>query len=321
VNLGARIAGGVARLFLVVVVTAAIAWTLGELAPGTAAERAARASSGMPSNDRLDPDRRQEVLDAIARDYGLDRPAAYRFFEYLGGVLVLDFGHSWRDTRPVRPLVLGATWTTLSRVLLALFLSLVIGVGAAVISARRPGSAADIALATCAAITVALPPVWVAILLTRTFAAGQPWAWFPLDDGWLLPVLTLAMVPAFVIARHLRAALLERVAEPWAVAAIARGVSRDRLVAVHGLRAAGASILPIVVSLLAYLLGASLVIEEVFGIRGLGRLVVEASRGGDTPVVVAVSVVAAAILAVASTAVQIARPIIDPRIGEDADAA
>lgn len=313
----ARVAGALGRALIVVLATAVVAWLMAEAAPGSVAERAARTAGVLPGDDTAAPHVRQQIIDRVADDFELGGSTLSRLGGYIGGLVTFDFGRSWRDGAAVRPQLTSTTAATLARVLLALLLAVLVGVLAAVAAARRPGSTLDVALATAAALTVALPPVWVAILLLRSFAAGQPWAWFPLDGGWLLPVFTLSLVPAFVIARHLRGALIERAAEPWAVAAVARGVSRERVIRVHALRVATPALLPILVTLLAYLLGTSLVVEEVFGIRGLGHLVVDASTRGDAPVVVGASVVVAALLATTSAIIEAVRPLIDPRIGQD----
>src|SRR5690606_7357931 len=135
-----------------------------------------------------------------------------------------------------------------------------------------------------AAIALAIPVAWLGILLLD-LAGGRSSA--------PLAMAALAAAPAFALARHGRAALLEASAEPWATAARARGVSAGRLFAVHALRRAAADLAPLLPVLVGALLGASLVVERLFGIHGLGAQLAGAAATGDAPVLVAAAGAAA----------------------------
>ena len=310
------------RVVAVVAVVASLSWLLVEAAPGSAGERAARAAGVLPPDDGAVPAAlRQQLIAQMNRDYDLDRPLVARVAGYLGGLARLDMDRSWRDGRPVSSHVGAAAAATMVLIGAALLLAMIVGLAAAVVAAHRPGGNADVALAVVAALALALPPVWVAIVGLRWFASGQPFSWLPAAglDGVasaVLPVFTLALVPAFVVARHGRAVLLEALAAPWAVAARARGASQWRVVIVHGLRAGLPALLPLVVIVVAYLLGATMVIEQVFAIDGLGGVLVDAAARGDAPIVVGVCVVAAAILASVSAIVDLVARFTDPREGD-----
>jgi len=300
------IARRLARVVVVIVVVASLSWLLVEASPGSPGERAARAAGVLPADDSEVPAAlRLEIVKHVEREHDLDGSWSRRLGGYLVGLAHLDMGRSWRDGQSVAARLAHAAAPTLVLLLASLVLAICVGLFAALASARRPGSAGDLILGAVTAVALATPPVWIAIAGLRTFATGEPWQWLPasgLDStaAAILPVVTLALVPAFVIARHGRAALVEAARAPWAIA-------------VHALRASLPTLLPLVVVLTAYLLGATVVIEQVFGIRGLGSVLVDASGRGDAPVVVGVSVIAGAVLALVSAIVDIVNRALDPR--------
>lgn len=295
------VAGKLGRVVLAAWVVAMVAWSCSELGSESAAKRAARAAGVLPADDAaLTAELRRELIDDTARRRGLDRSLPARLAGYTVDLFELDFGRSWRSNQTIGPRLRRATWTTARLLLLSLLVAVVLGWAAAVMSARRPGGGLDTALAVAAAVALSAPPVWLAILGLQQFGWGGV-------STAVLPVVVLALVPAFVIARHGRAALLEASQAPWAVATLARGVSRDRLLAVHAARASLATMAPLLTVLVAYLLGATVVIEELFGIAGLGQMLVHASRYGDTPVIVAVSVVCTLIVATTSASLDLLR--------------
>ncbi|HUH02451.1 MAG TPA: ABC transporter permease [Kofleriaceae bacterium] len=308
-----------ARVVAVVLAVAIGCWLLAEAAPGDATERAARAGGVMPPDDAPIPDQlRRSLMHEIAREHGTDRGMSARLGSYLAGLARLELGRSWHDRGAVSARLGPPARRTLGLVLGALLVSLLVGVGAAYASARAPGARTDWLLGGLAAIAVAVPPVWLALILLRVFAAGEPWSVAPIGGtgsigALVLPLFTLALVPAFVIARHVRAALVTARVQPYVVAARARGASEARALVRHALRCEAGALLPLVTALTAYLLGAAVVIEEVFGIDGLGRVLAAAAGHGDAPVVVGVCVVMALVVAVTASAVDTARRVIDPR--------
>ncbi len=311
----------VARAVAIVFAVAVVAWLCSEAAPGAPGERAARAAGLLPADDSAVPaETRAAIVAEVAHAHGLDRSGPRRFARFIGGVLVFDFGRSWRDGASVRRRVGRALARTAALVAVALACAIAFGIGAAFAGARRPGKVLDVGLSGVAAIAVAVPAAWVGLIALRTFAYGSPWRWMPTGgleslSAWVLPVFTLAVVPAFIMARYARAAVLEATRAPWAVAAVARGMSRPQLLQ-KALRTSAASLTAVSETLVVYLLGASVVVERVFDIKGLGHLLVDASARGDAPVVIGVTVAAGAVMAVASLASGLARSRLDPRLRE-----
>jgi peptide/nickel transport system permease protein len=331
-NLASRVVEGTrvtarmaARVLAAVVLVAAASWLLSEAAPGSAAERAARAAGVLPADDSAVPARlRAEILAQVARQHDLEEPLPARLAGRVAALLRGDLGRSWRDGTAVTTRLANAAGPTALLIALALLAALLAGLGTAWSTARKPGGALDTALAALAAAVFALPPVWLAMLGLRALADGHPFAIVPaggLDSAaaLILPVACLALVPAFVIARHARAALVHAEHAPWAVAARARGLSRQRVLVVHASRVAVTELAPLLAVLVAYLVGASMVLEQVFGIAGLGALLVDASARGDTPVIVGVAVCAGAAVALSSAAADLVQRAADPRLGRAAD--
>src|SRR5262249_40135544 len=140
------------------------------------------------------------------------------------------------------------------------------GLAAAFAAAAAPGRLADRAVGVGAAVALALPTAWVAILALRTFSGGHPWSWFPPSSrggsaaGVALPIGSLALVAAAVVARHARAALIAGRGGMVAVAARARGASEARVLGVHAMALAQAPLVALAAAIVPQLLGASLIV-------------------------------------------------------------
>ncbi len=296
----ARVVATVALVFL-----AATLFT--ELAPGSAGERAARAAGLMPADDSAVPaELRRELVRRIATAHGLDRPLTQRLPSSLLSLSVGDLGTSWRSGAPVRGPLVRAALKTAWLGLIALMVAFVLGAGSA--SAARLTRAGPLrtALTASASLFLVIPPVWLALLALRLDSGAEVVA----------AALCLSALPAALIHRHAAAGLRETLAAPHSLAARARGISEARLVLVHGTRAVAGALAALLPGVVGLLIGSSMVIESVFGIRGLGAALADAASAGDAPVVVAAVTLAAAAVAVASVAARIVQRACDPRIGE-----
>ena len=302
-----------------VLLVAAVCWALVEAAPGSTVDRAARAGGALPADSaRIPAELRAEILAMVTRAHDLEGPASARIWRRVSALARLEFGASWRDGTPVVDALGRAASPTLRLWSMALFLAVLLGLAAAVLSVRTPGGGLDTVLSGLSGLALALPPVWVALLGLGAFADGQPWRVLPPEGlnspgAYILPLFSMALVPTCVVARHARAALVIAMRSPWAVAARARGASRERVLAVHCVRASLGQLLALLPVLTAYLTGATLVVEEVFGIAGLGALLLDGAQRGDAPVVVGVAVVAAAVIVAVSVGAEFIARRADPR--------
>ena len=297
-----------------------LSWTLVECAPGSTAERAAIASRAFEASDSQMPRAVQEsIIESVAERHDLDGHVLVRIGIRLGGLLILDFGRSWQNEEPVAGLVLaGPGLRTAMLCLLALLLALSLGLWGATASARRGRKSTDAAWSFYAALILSLPIPWLALLAIRTFAYGHPFSIVPpggLDSVGqaILPVLLLASAPTAVIWRHASEEMRAQNASDWVLAARARGTQPDRLWRVYILRSALPTVLALIPALLAYLLAASVIVERVFAIEGVGDLLARAAAAGDAPVLIAAAAISAALISLASSGMDVLAGKMDPR--------
>ncbi len=314
-----RLVRRLARAAVTLFALAVAAWLCLEAAPGDPAEAAARASGLLPGEgERVPPGLRDRVIKRTAQVHGLDRPPHERLARYLRRAAAGDLGRSWRDGRPVTAALGRALPVTLALLLAGLLAAYATGLLAALAAASAPGRPRDRLVTAVCAVALSLPTAWAAVLMLRAFASGQPWTWFPPSGGWVLPILCVSYVSAAVVARYGRALLVDAAGQPFTTAARARGASAGRVLAVHALGVARAPLASLLASLVPYLLGASLVVERAFDLRGLGSLLVAASSAGDAPMVLGVTLVAGALVALSSLVADLLAAAADPRLRENA---
>jgi peptide/nickel transport system permease protein len=300
-----RLVVAAARGALTLLVLALTCRTCIELSPGDVRERAARVAGMLPAEGaRVDAAARVRAIEAVAAARGVGATPVRRIF----GLST----RSWRDGRSVAAVVGEALPATLGLCALAGLFAVMAGLLGALLAASRRG--ADRVLGVLAAVALAAPVAWVAVLALRVFAWGRPWRLAPVRGGWWLPGACLGLVAAALVQRHGRAALLEALAAPFAQAARARGAGRARVLAVHALAAARAPLVALVPILVAYFFGAVAVIERAFDVPGLGALLLDAAASGDAPVVVAGTLTVGAAVVLASLVAEALAPRVDPRL-------
>jgi len=282
-----------------------LAWALAEAAPGPAAERAARAGGVLPPDDAGTAPVRAALIARAEARFDLGGGAAARIARAGARAARLDLGASWRDGEDVAARLGPAVAASAAIAVPALVLALLVGAGLGATAAPRGRRAR--AVDAVAALAVATPPAWLAIL--GADAGG---------DGRLAAALVLAAAPAAVIAVHVRAALADFLASPAALAARARGAGGGRVLAVHGLRLALPGLAPLAASTAAYLLGTVAVVERAFALPGLGRVALDAAAAGDVPVLAAVAAIAGGAVALFTGAADVAARLADPRLREAA---
>lgn len=310
----------VRRAAVAAAIVTLLSWTLVECAPGSTATRAAIASRAYQVADtQTSSELQASIVREVAERHDLDRSFPLRLGRNLGRLLLLDFGQSWQDEEAVRDRILAKPGLrTLLLCLCALLLAVVVGLWGATASARRSGKSADVAWSFYTALILALPIPWLAMLAIRSFAYGHPFSFLPsggldsLGQG-ILPVLLLASAPAAVVWRHAREEMRAQSSSDWVLAARARGTEANRLWRVYILRTALPPVLALVPVLLAYLLAASVIVERVFAIEGVGDLLARAAAAGDAPVLIGAAAISAALISLASSAVDLGVAKLDPR--------
>lgn len=261
-----------------------------------------------------------EVLRNLERAYGLDRPLHRQYLGYWKGVLRGDLGPSYKyRSRGVTDILRDAFPVSAALGLAAFCLAAAVGVGLGVAAALRPGGRTDRGLMALAALGVSLPSFVLGALLV--YAVGLKLRWLPParwegPESILLPALTLAAAPAAYLARLTRGAFLDAAGQDFVRTARAKGAGPLRTAAKHVLRNALVPIVTVLGPLFAMLITGSFVVETIFALPGMGRFFITAVLNRDYPLVMGVTLTAAALVVVANLAVDVAYFVLDPRIRE-----
>jgi peptide/nickel transport system permease protein len=270
-----------------------------------------------------------ESIATLEKKLGLDRPPLVRYGNWIGGLLQgrTAISHSY-DT-PTATLIAERLVVTLPLALLAMLFTLAIGITMGIYAASHQNKAGDIGVMTMSQLGIAVPNFWFAILLILLFAVKLQWVsaggfpgWREEDGGgvWegllalLLPALALAAVQAAVLARWTRSAVLETLREDYVRTARAKGLSRRAVLWKHVLRNAMIPVLTILGLQFAFLISGTVVVENVFVLPGIGRLVFQAIANRDLVVVRDVVLLLVAMVVIVNFVVDILYAVIDPRL-------
>jgi len=266
------------------------------------------------------------AADALRRKFGLDQPVWVQYVKWFGLVLQGDFGTSLLGSGvEVSRIVLEALPRTLSLASLSFLIAIVIAVPAGLISALKRHSAIDHAVTLVAFLGLSMPDFWLAILLIILFAANLQWlpaiGYTPLAEGfwpWLshliLPSIAIGTPFAAIITRMIRSSMLEVLNTEYMTVARAKGLLTPRLIFVHALPNALIPVVTVMGIALALLMAGTVVVENVFAIKGLGRVLIQGILNRDYPVVQGAILVVSAIFVFANLLVDVLYTVIDPRI-------
>ncbi|MFJ7755705.1 nickel ABC transporter permease [Peribacillus muralis] len=230
----------------------------------------------------------KETIEMIRHQLGLDRPILYQYVDYVIHAVQGDFGESLRSSRPVLDEIMVRLPVTLELALASIFITVVLGMVAGIISATRQYSAADISIMIVALLGISLPSFWLGLMLIYFFSVNLQW--FPVS-GWgtishmILPAITLGAGGAAIVARMTRSSMLEVVRQDYIRTAKAKGLKEHVIIYKHGLKNALIPVITVVGLQFGALLGGTVLTESVFAINGLGRLIVDAIRTRDLPMV------------------------------------
>lgn len=267
-----------------------------------------------------------ERIAEIRHGFGLDRPFLVQYASWLWNAAHLDLSRSYLSNEPVFDQIAHRFPTSLLIVCGAMVLSLVIGVPLGILAATKPGSRLDAAVTSFASLGVALPSFWLAMLLVATFALS--WNWFPATGSVALskdptkavlhaalPAIALAAGGVAEVVRQLRSALMEILSSQYVRTLHAKGLSPASILWKHGLKNVSVNLLTVVGLLVNRLLGATVVVEAVFAIPGMGSLIVHAAIHKDFPVVQGVVLSMVIIVICMNLLIDILYTILDPRVG------
>ena len=261
------------------------------------------------------------AVAAVNRQLGLTQPLPVQYAHYVGGLLRGDLGVSIISGTPVASIVGTHIWITLLLLIYAVAIALVLGVPLGVLAAQHRGSWIDHGVRGAVVATLGLPSFWIGIML---IAFGSlRFHWFPvggegtgpagLAAHLFLPALTLAFTFLSVLVRSLRASMSDILRSDFVDAARLKGVSRTALLRRHVLRIAVIPVVTLVGLNVSYLLGTSVVVENVFSVNGIGQQLVAAILQRDFVVVQGIALIFGLVVMVVSVAVEVIQVALDPR--------
>jgi peptide/nickel transport system permease protein len=280
---------------------------------------------GDPARVMLGVEAQPETVRALRVELGLDRPAAARYLAWIGGFARGDLGLSYTYRVPVAELVGERLAVTVPLALISTCLSGLLALGLGVYAAARRDRPGDVGVMAVTQLGIAVPNFWFAILLILFFAIYLGWLPSGGFPGWsaglgpalkslVLPALSLAVVQAAVLARITRSAVLEILGEDFVRTARAKGNSRRRTLWRHVLRNALIPVVTVMGLQFSSLLAGTIIIENVFYLPGLGRLVFQAITQHDLIVIKDVVVLLAVLVIAINFAVDLLYLAIDPRL-------
>jgi len=277
---------------------------------------------GDPVRLMLGPKASQDAIDFVRARYGLDRPVLVQYFYYIANAVQGDFGQSIAYRSPVGPVILSRIQPTVFLILYGLVISVVLTLALAVAAARKRGRWPDHTIRFLCVAGVGIPSYFIGLMLIMAFCLR--FKWFPvsgygptlIENLWhlFLPALTIGIAVTPILTRNLRATFIQQLDADYAMACRSKGLSEHYVFTRHVF---WNSLLPTVNLLgvvVEFLIGGTVVIENVFTIPGLGALLVRAVLTRDYFVVQAVTLILACGVVIANFAVDVATVLLDPRV-------
>lgn len=273
----------------------------------------------------MGPDASPDAVAALAHKLGLDRPGIERYWDWLRGMLHGDLGLSYAYSTPVGELVRERLALTVPLALMAMTLTTVLALAAGIYAASRHNKAGDVGIMGLTQVGIAIPNFWFAILLILLFSVHLKWFSAGGFPGWeegllpglralLLPAVALAVVQAAILARITRSAVLEVLREDFVRTARAKGLSQRRTLWGHVLRNALIPVITVMGLQFSELLAGTIVVESVFYLPGLGRLIFQSIANRDLIVVRNCVMLLAAMVVLVNFVVDVLYAVIDPRV-------
>lgn len=267
-----------------------------------------------------------EAREALIRRLGLDQPLIVQFWKWFTGLFVGDFGASlYGSNQPVADILMNALPKTLSLAFLSFVIALVIAIPAGIISATRRNTPADTAVSFFAFLGLSMPDFWLAILLIIIFAANLQWlpaiGYVPISEGfwqWLshliLPAIAIGTGFSAIIARMIRSSMLEVLKTDYMRTAASKGLTQQVILMRHAFPNALIPVITVIGIAFALLISGAVVVENVFSIKGLGRVLIQGIQNRDYPVVQGAVLLVSAFFVLSNLLVDLLYAVIDPRI-------
>ncbi|MEO9862962.1 MAG: ABC transporter permease [Yoonia sp.] len=280
---------------------------------------------GDPASFMLGINAQPETVAALRTELGLDVAKPVRYLNWVTGMITGDFGTSYTYRAPVSELIADRVVVSLPLAIYALILSTLIAFPAGIYAASRRGRIGDMSVMGATQLGVAIPNFWFAMIMVLIFAINLRWFSAGGFPGWdkgfwggmkalTLPAISLALPQAAILARVMRSSLLDMLGEDFMRTARAKGLSQRQALWKHGVRNALIPVLTIIGLQFSFLLAGGIIIEQVFFLPGLGRLIFQAISARDLIVVESVVMLLVFVVILVNFVVDIAYAAVDPRL-------
>ncbi|GHE06255.1 peptide ABC transporter [Allgaiera indica] len=280
---------------------------------------------GDPASFMLGLNASPDTVAALREQLGLTGPAPIRYLHWVAGMLHGDFGISYTYRTPVADLIAQRAQISVPLTLYAMLLTVAIALPAGILAAARRGRAADVTVMGVTQLGIAVPNFWFAMLLVLVFAVQLRWVSSGGFPGWsegiwpnlkalTLPAIALALPQASILARVMRSSLIEALHQDYLRTARAKGLTRAQAIRHHAVRNALIPVLTILGLQFSFLLAGAIIIENVFYLPGLGRLIFQAITQRDLIVVQSVVMLLVAAVIVVNFVTDLAYAAVDPRL-------
>lgn len=282
-------------------------------------------SPGDPARVILGDMATEAEVERLQQAMGLDRPIVVQFADWFGNALQGDLGQSIFLNRPVLTAIVERAEPTFMLSLLSLLIAVAVGVITGVVAAINHNRFTDGFLSIVALIGVSVPNFWLGLLLILLFAVQFGWfppaGYQPLEEGigqslryLMLPAITLGVSQAAIISRITRSSLLDILKEDFVRTATAKGLPGYIVIVKHAFRNSLIPVITVIGLVLAALLGGAVVVETVFAVPGLGRLVITSIARRDYPVIQGTVLIVTTIYVLVNLVVDLLYVAVDPRI-------
>ncbi len=267
----------------------------------------------------------ESCVETTEKSLGIDKPLPQRFASWAINAAQGDLGTSSQTSSPVTDLLLEGFWPTFSIVGLSLLLGVPLGIALGIFSGRKPGDLRDTTVSVLSTSFLAVPSYVIGIFLSFFIATELGWVnptrYSPSEDGYfewfksiVLPATSLALPTMAIIQRQLRSSMASALQSRYVLAARSRGVSRNALVAKHALPNAMIPTLAVIGIRVAASIGITLVVERIFSIDGLGKILSNAVTSNDIPVVQGAMLVIATLVLAVNLVIDVAYGFLNPKV-------
>ncbi|MCA1029296.1 nickel ABC transporter permease [Cytobacillus kochii] len=259
----------------------------------------------------------KETIEALREQLGLNQPLIIQYFDYITSLLKGDFGTSLKSSQPVLDEILVRLPITMELAFVSILITIFLGMAAGIIAAIKPYSLQDIGVMLIALLGISLPSFWLGLMLMYFFSVKLqilPVAGWDSPLHIILPAITLGVGGAAIVARMTRSSMLEVIGQDYIRTARAKGIKETIIIFKHALRNALIPVITVVGLQFGALLGGTVLVESIFAINGLGRMIVDAIRMRDLPMVQGGVLVASLIFVIVNLLVDIFYRLFNKRI-------